>query len=234
MIYITGDKHGTIQLEDLSPENWPEGQKLTKNDYLIIAGDFGGVFFGGERDDKVLDFYESRPWTTLFVDGNHENFDLLNQYPVSEWNGGKVHFIRPSIIHLMRGQIFTIEGRTFFTMGGATSLDKGIVRDVGHFWWEEELPCWEEYVEADRNLELHGNKVDYIVTHCCSPRQFYSFAARRFSSFQSDNLTDYLNELEKRVSFTHWYYGHHHEDIEVDERHTMLCRKVVRVETFCE
>lgn len=65
-----------------------------------------------------------RPFTTLFVDGNHEIFDLLNAYPVENWHGGKIHRIAPSIIHLMRGQLFDIEGKSFFTMGGAESHDR--------------------------------------------------------------------------------------------------------------
>lgn len=229
MIYITGDKHGSLQLEDLNKLNWPEGQELTKEDFLIVAGDWGGLFYGGEKDQAVLDFYEAQPWTTLFVEGNHENFELLNAYPIEDWHGGKVQFIRPSVIHLMRGQIYEVDGKSFFTMGGATSIDKGYARWEGFFWWKEELPSWEEYMEADCNLEAHHNEVDYIITHCCSARQFYRFNAGSYASFQNDSLTDYMDELEKRVRFKHWYYGHHHEDIEVDEQHTMLYRKVVRI-----
>ena len=229
MIYITGDKHGSYQLDDLSAANWPEGQDLSKNDYLIIAGDFGGVFYGDEKDKKVLDFYESCSWTTLFIDGNHENSDLLSQYAITEWNGGKVQYISPSIIHLMRGQVYTIDGKTFFTMGGATSTDKDY-RIEGKSWWRAELPSGEEFYEADKNLEINNNKVDYVITHCCSARQYYRFAAVHFHSFVRDNLTDYLDELEKRLSFKHWYYGHHHEDLNVDDSHTMLCRSVVKIE----
>lgn len=230
MIFITGDKHGAYQLDDISDSNWPEGQSLSKDDYLIIAGDFGGVFYGDKRDDRVLDYYESCPWTTLFVDGNHENFDLLAQYPTTEWNEGKVQFIRPSVIHLMRGQVYKIDGKTFFTMGGATSVDRNL-RVEGKSWWREELPSGEEYFEADNNLALHKNRVDYIITHCCSARQYYRFAAVHFQEFVRDNLTDYLDEIEKRVEFKLWWYGHHHQDINVDEKHTMVCRKVVRIST---
>ena len=229
MIYITGDKHGSYQLNDLCATSWPEGQKLSKNDFLIIAGDFGGVFYGDEKDNEVLDFYESSPWTTLFIDGNHENFDLLAQYPVTEWNGGKIQYIRPTLIHLMRGQVDTIDDKLFFTMGGATSVDKDY-RIEGKSWWRAELPSGEEYYEADKNLMTNNNSVDYVITHCCSARQYYRFAAVHFNSFVRDNLTDYLDELEIRLSFKHWYYGHHHEDICVDDNHTMLCRKVVKIE----
>jgi hypothetical protein len=47
----------------------------------------------------------------------------LNAYPVEEWHGGKVHKIRPSVIHLMRGQVYELQGKKFFTFGGAQSHD---------------------------------------------------------------------------------------------------------------
>lgn len=51
---------------------------------MIICGDFGGIWDGSEAEQQVLDWLENRPFTTLFVDGNHENFDLLHTCPVQE------------------------------------------------------------------------------------------------------------------------------------------------------
>ena len=102
---------------------------MTKKDYVIIAGDFGGAWQKEDRfikkEARHLKTLEDRPFTTLFIDGNHENFDRLNSYPVKEWNGGHVHEIAPSILHLMRGEIYNIEGISFFTFGGARSHDIG-------------------------------------------------------------------------------------------------------------
>ena len=225
-VYITGDKHGELGLIDLV--NWSEGKNLSKDDYLIIAGDFGGLFYGSSKDEKILQFYENQPYTTLFIDGNHENFDLLESYPVEEWHGGKIHRISPSIIHLMRGQIFYFEGHSIFTMGGATSTDRGM-RINKKSWWSRELPAYEEYLEADDNLAKHNNKVDYIVTHCCSARQYYRFSGCGLSGFYHDPLTDYFDEIERQVKFTHWWYGHWHDDINVDSEHTMITRKIIKI-----
>ena len=38
MIYVTGDTHGNF--ERFRPEYFPEQAKLTKNDIVIIAGDY--------------------------------------------------------------------------------------------------------------------------------------------------------------------------------------------------
>ena len=140
MILITGDTHGTIDYNKIKIIN--NANILSKDDYLIIAGDFGGLFFEKELE-KQLSYYTKLPFMVLFVDGNHENFDLINSYPVSIWNGGKVHIIKDNIIHLMRGQIFTIEGKTIFTFGGGTSIDK-MFRKEHVSWWKEEIPSEEE------------------------------------------------------------------------------------------
>ena len=95
---------------------------MTKQDYVIICGDFGGVWDGSKREKYWLDWLEDKPFTTLFVSGNHENYNLLSEYATEYWHGGKVQFIRPTIVHLMRGQVFDLCGKRFFTMGGASSL----------------------------------------------------------------------------------------------------------------
>jgi len=124
MIYITGDTHGIIDWGKINTSRFPEQKDLTKDDYLIVLGDFGGVWGDADQDRYIQKTYGERNFTTLFIDGNHENHDLLDSYPVEEWCGGKVHRITDSIIHLMRGQVFVINGIKFFTMGGAESTDK--------------------------------------------------------------------------------------------------------------
>ena len=109
MIYITGDCHR--EYRRFNTQNFPEQKEMTKEDYVIVCGDFGGVW-SFEKEDKeekhLLDWLEEKPFTTLYVDGNHENFDRLYGYPIENWQGGKVHKIRPSVLHLMRGQDFEI------------------------------------------------------------------------------------------------------------------------------
>ena len=120
-LYITGDTHGDFSR--FRPESFYEQERLTKEDVILVAGDFGGVWYGDSRDDAGLNFLDSRPFTTAFVSGNHENYDALARYPMELWHGGKVQPIRPHVLHLMRGQVFELAGRTFFTMGGAASHD---------------------------------------------------------------------------------------------------------------
>jgi hypothetical protein len=121
MVYVTGDTHAEW-MKRLNCNSFPEQREMTKDDFVIICGDFG-IWDDSRREKYNLDWLEARPFTTLFVSGNHENYDILDSVPVSEWHGGNVNFIRPSVIHLMRGQIFNIGGKTYFTFGGARSHD---------------------------------------------------------------------------------------------------------------
>ena len=128
MIYVTGDTHSDVTR--LSEEVFVEQCEMTKDDYVVILGDFGLIweYKGETRDERYcLDWLNDAPFTTLFIDGNHENFTRLYGYPVKEWHGGHVHEIRPSVLHLMRGEIFDIDGASCFAFGGAPSHDiKGL------------------------------------------------------------------------------------------------------------
>lgn len=87
MVYITGDTHGAFDIHKINPREFKAAEHLTKDDYVIICGDFGCIWDGGSSDRFWLNWLESLEWNTLFIDGNHENFDVLNSYPEIEWHG---------------------------------------------------------------------------------------------------------------------------------------------------
>lgn len=231
MIYITGDLHGEIDKAKLTTKNFPAQRELTKNDYVIIAGDFGGIWSGGKQDEWLLDWLESRNFTTLFVDGNHENFDLLYQFPIMDWNGGKIHQIRPSIIHLMRGQVFTIEGKKIFTFGGAESVDKQFRKEFIS-WWREEIPSRREFEEGIRNLEKHDMTVDYVITHT-APRDIIGQLNSFFGDKINDSTSEMLNYFKKSIRFKHWFFGHFHTNKTIGKFTVLNDRIVVLQENVC-
>ena len=227
-IFITGDTHCYRDWKKLNTTNFPEQKKLTKDDYVIITGDFGGVWALDKTDKYIIKTYENRNFTTLFVDGNHENHDALDQYPVEEWNGGKIHRISDTVIHLMRGQVFNIDGKTFFTMGGAQSTDKEY-RKEGISWWSRELPSDEEYAEAIKNLEAHDFKVTYIISHCAPEDYAYDNSIMDIAR-NLNKLTGFFSSLitEYNIDFEGWYFGHYHQDTDFDKFHCMY-RNIVEV-----
>ena len=80
--------------------------QLSREDFMIICGDFGLIWEDCEEERNWLKWLEDRPWTTLWIDGNHENFDRLKSFSTEKWNGGLIQKITPHIFHLCRGQVF--------------------------------------------------------------------------------------------------------------------------------
>ena len=246
-IFITGDTHGDFTR--FKKEIFYEQTGLTKDDCVIIAGDFGGVWDGSVEERYWLDWLESKPFTTLFVSDNHENFDMLAEFPTEEWHGGMAQFVRPSVIHLLRGQVYDIQGKTFFTMGGGSShdIDGGILEPndpqfkrkcrkldhsgalyrVNHLsWWKEELPSEEEYRTARASLDRHGWSVDYIITHC-GPTSVQNELSRGF--YKTDALTDFLDEVAGRCLFRNWFFGHYHDNGIIREKFILLYEQIIQL-----
>ena len=246
-IYITGDTHGGFQR--FGSTYFPQQKNMGREDYVIITGDFGGLWDGSNKDQYWLDWLEEKPFTTLFVDGNHENFDLLNALPEKRWNGGRVHVAREHILHLMRGQVFTFGGLTWFTMGGAASHDiqdgvldpaapdferqywlmrrlRAMFRVMGVSWWPEELPGAEEYSEALANLERADWTVDCILTHCAPS----SIVKKLNPDYGTDELTDFLETVRQRCRFAWWFFGHYHRNQIVDERYILQWEQISGLE----
>ena len=249
MIYITGDIHGDPSR--FNSHSFPEQKEMTKDDYVIILGDFGLVWdYEGENKTEKwwLDWLNDKPFTTLFICGNHENFDRLYKCPVKEWNGGKVHEIRPSVLHLMRGEVFNLNGKKFFAFGGASSHDvwDGILDPIedaelinkwrydytkvfrikGMSWWKEELPTKEEMNWGEENLKKHGNSVDFILSHTPSAS---IIALLGHGHYEQDVLTNYLEDVKCNIEYTRMFSGHMHMDKQINDKDILLYKQIVRI-----
>ncbi len=224
-IYITGDTHCPIDIDKLKSKNFT--YKTTKDDYLIICGDVGIVWYGRDKEDEYWQkWLQSKPWTTLFVDGNHENHAKLDAMPVEEWHGGKVHFIKPNVIHLMRGQSYDIEGKSFFTFGGAESHDKWC-RTEDKSWWARELPSQSEIDEAMDNLDKISWNVDCVISHCAG---FTTERAIRKYYGGRNILTNFLDMLQQNLEYQKWFFGHYHTDRNVDDKRRAIYNDIIKLE----
>lgn len=248
MIFITGDTHGDW-MSRLKVESFPEQKEMTKDDYVIILGDFG-IWDDSKREKYNLDWLEDRPFTTLFVSGNHENYDILDNLPIEEWHGGKVNFIRPSVIHLTRGQVFSIEDKTFFAFGGASSHDisAGILEPddplfkekkrlldkdpfalyrINHVsWWQRELPNEEEMDNGYENLERNNGCVDYIITHS-PPASVIALLGQGL--YEQDKLTQYLENIRVHTEYKRHFMGHMHLNKAINDKDIILYEQIIRI-----
>lgn len=230
MIYITGDIHGTHSVNTrFNTRNFPEQKKLSKQDIVIVAGDFGLVWNGDKEDQYWLKWLDrTKSFTTVFIDGNHENFDLLEQYPTELWQGGLVHRINNSVLHLMRGQVYEIEGLTFFTFGGAASHDKAFRRE-GKSWWAREMPNEEEYQFGLSNLEKYQWKIDIVITHTCTAQSLTWIQQQYSTEVIVDEMHKYFQMIHNRLDYSQWYFGHFHQDVQLPDRQRLLYHDLLMI-----
>ena len=251
-LYITGDCHANFS--KFGMKNLPDQKNLTRDDYIIVCGDFG-IWHDCKEERYNLDWLAEKPFTLLFVDGNHENFDRLkNEFPVVDFHGGKAHIIRDNIYHLMRGYVFDLCGEKFFAFGGASSHDiqdgilyledyedsKALVKDYNRrteqahmlrinkiSWWKDELPTKCEMQRGRDNLKKVGYKVDYVISHCL-PQIMVTLLYG--GSSDSDTLTKYFEQLiQNGLQFKRWFAGHYHNQIRLLGKYDILYHRIERI-----
>lgn len=232
MFYITGDTHGNQikWVEQIAPV-------LSPGDTLLVCGDFGVGFWDGPywSEETFFDYLSGQAYTVLFIDGNHENFEKLNGYPVEIWCGGRVHRLRHNLIHLMRGEVYGLDGHSVFVMGGGYSMDK-CLRTAGVSWWPEEMPSEEEYRNASANLEKVKHQVDYMITHTAPSESVYYLSTLRRLGIKNTvteelPLTTFLDGLQRRVAYRHWYFGHFHADAALWRNQTAIFNSLWELES---
>lgn len=225
MIYVTGDMHGVLSRFDD-----PRLRSLKSSDTLIVCGDFGFLWDGSKEEMNVLKKLAKKKYMICFVDGTHENFDMLSKLRVKKWHGGKVHQIAGNILHLMRGQVFEIENQKIFTMGGGESPDIEIRFEM-NTWSEMEIPTRDELVEGVDNLQRYGGNVDIIITHEPPAK------IKEFLLLQNESVTGitaintYLEDVGKSCEFKHWYFGSLHLDKFISTTHVSLFTNIVNAVT---
>lgn len=228
MIYITGDMHGAV--ERLYDKQW---LKLKRGDILLICGDFGYLWNGAEQEREYIDYLSSRKFTVAFIDGTHDNMDIINSCRTTYWKGGMIHRIKGNLIHLMRGQVFNIDGYSFFAFGGGESIDKDMRIENG-LWWKEEMPTPNEMSDAAETLDNLGRKVDFILTHEPPLRVKSAMSLRAGSSFGANKLNGYFEEIDGMCEYSHWFFGSMHEDRKVTPKHSCLFKKIVPITNYIE
>jgi hypothetical protein len=127
----------------------------------------------------------------------------------------------------MRGEIFTIDGLKFFAFGGGVSIDRAY-RIEFKSWWSQEIPNYSEIENGFVNLEKNNNTVDYVLTH--SAPSNISLEVVESHHCETDQVTRMLDEFEKVIKYKKWFFGHHHIDKNVDEKHWLLYNRVMKLE----
>lgn len=219
MIYVTGDMHG-----DISRFSERSIKKLKKDDTLIILGDFGFLWSGSEEEEKNLELIKNKKYKVLFLDGAHENYSLLNTYPTEQYCGGKVRALGGNLKQLLRGEIYNIEDKKIFVMGGGQSEDAEF-RVENQSWWQEELPSAEE-IESAREKLSENKVVDFVLSHDAPQKIRASLTGDRE---EGNRLCKFFDEIMYSVRYKNWYFGNYHVDRKLTKTHYAVYKKVIEI-----
>lgn len=221
MIYITGDTHGDLRRFDDS-----KIKKLKSGDNLIICGDFGFIWDGSEKEKKILNSLGNHKYNIFFVDGKHENFDLLGKYKTIDAFGSKIRHISGNLYHMLRGHIYNIENKTILAFGGGESPDKDFRLDAGT-WWSQEMPDISEMKSAVIALDSANREINYVVTH--EPPSYINKMIDR-NHFKINPLSAFFDSIVKEVKFDKWFFGCTHIDRKITSKYYSVFEDVVPVE----
>ena len=153
MIYITGDTHNTEDMSNLSSKNMKlccMEQRVDFHDILlaIVLGDFGlpwtsdceideaGIHPADHTDRYLLKWYNQKPFKILAVQGNHDNYDVIEKLSEVKMFGSKVLKVSDNVFYFKRGEVYYIEDKRYLVLGGAMSDDKAW-RKSHESWWEQ-------------------------------------------------------------------------------------------------
>lgn len=231
MIYITGDTH-----RDFSRfASFFREHKTTRDDIMVILGDVGVNFYDDASDFLVKDLLNAYPITFFCIHGNHEmRPGTIPTYKTKVWHGGTVWYEKafPYLLFAKDGEMYELQGKKIIVIGGAYSVDKEYRLDNemqggGKTWWEDEQPDEETKRCVEERLASGQWKVDYVFSHTCPLRHepkelFLSFINQ---SEVDDSTERWLDTIEDRLTFDHWYFGHFHGD-KHDGKFTMLFEKI--------
>lgn len=208
---IVGDTHGRYGwIKVLAREALAQSCSV-----ILSVGDFGFWEHSGDgrvfldETSKLLAKHDLELW---WVDGNHENHELLRV----KYGAGRDHTelwpIRDRLFYIPRGHRWEWDGVKFLGLGGAYSIDQD-ARVQGVSWWPEET-----ITTAEAYLAIRGGRVDVMITHDCptgvdplppNPLGIWpeAYANRKV-------LTSVVDEVQP----TYLFHGHYHH------RHTAMLR----------
>lgn len=215
MIYVTGDIHGDF--EAFSARNL---RQLKRGDKLIVAGDFGFIWDQSKKEQKNLDKLARKKFDILFVDGAHENFELLRQYEEVDLYCGKGYKLASNIYCLKRGEFYLIDGKTVFALGG------GLDPYAENFGEPPSMPTDDEFKYAVDSIQAHHRRVDLIVTHE-APASVKKLIDRNATV---NDLNIFLDTVLHNTAYGQWFFGSLHEDRKVSDKLTCVFEEVHRVE----
>lgn len=171
--------------------------------HIIACGDFG-YWVHNQWGVKFVDGIARMAQTTgiqvLWVDGNHENHDILNDLLAKHGDTEPIPTPNEWVKWIPRGCKFQIGNNTFMGYGGAFSVDKAD-RTEGESWWAGET------IDPAHVAALPEDRVNFLVTHDAPLGAIISYKDDIPESVEQRRL---VSEIVDKVQPDIVVCGHHH------------------------
>lgn len=222
-VYITGDTHGSFD----RVIRFCREQDTVLDNTFIILGDAGVNYHGGEKDVALKNILTKIPVTFFCIHGNHEQRPSPELgYELGEYHGGKVWVEPgyPNILFTIDGEVYEFCKRACIVIGGAYSVDKWYRLRNGWGWWHDEQPSEEIKAKVEQVLAEHDWKIDVVLSHTCPLRYepIEVFLPGIDQSTVDSSTEEWLDGIEQRLDYKHWYCGHFHTEKKIDKLQFMF------------
>lgn len=227
-IFVTGDKHGVY--ESLSDKL--KKAATTTNDVVVVLGDNGTLYHGGEKDRGKKKLVSNISATFILLRGNHDKRPSAKEYnhektyiETREYAG--VFYVDPdfpNVLYTLEYGWYRFGHRLVFVICGAYSVDKYFrlkmqKRGYKHYlWFEDEQLSQQEQELAEQELKQqnmwpfdimsHTVPLKYKPTDCLLPNINQETV--------DQSMEEWLDELENKYEYVNWYCGHWHINRSID------------------
>jgi hypothetical protein len=215
-ILVAGDWHGDQAWALNVIKRVPQLLAAERTRLVLQLGDFG-IWAGpdGRRYLAAVGWALEQVGAQLwFLDGNHEDFTLLDAAAGAVGGGVRVQ-VAPGIFHLPRGHRWAWHGRTWLACGGGVSLDRA-TRTEGRDWWPQE-----EITPAQAAAITGGGRAEVLACHDCPSGVRHTFGRppREWAPAdlaRNDAHRQRLQQIADAVQPAHVLHGHLHRAYQRD------------------
>lgn len=157
-VVLAGDWHGNYRYAHRVIVNYPG--------VIVHVGDFGVFPYDNDNLGFVAGVDEAAKFNdslVLFIDGNHENFDWLEDQPVDD---DGVRRLTDHVWHLPRGFWWQWHHLNWVALGGAVSIDQNYRRQ-GVDWFPQEKINDNDVITTIYPAVNDNVHADVMITHDC-------------------------------------------------------------------
>ncbi len=208
---------------------------------LFICGDFtDNRNDTKEGEDMHLpDYMRDLPYPVFFIDGNHEDYNVLKRLPEIDEAEREVLLKKhgcnvernntrkaaDGIYYLKRGSVCTADGFSILAIGASTT-GPGYKKNHPDIWQPDEDLTPEDEERISDAISKNNNTFDLVMTHTVPERMVRAWFPEKDLSVTND----ILYRVWKKISYRYWMFGHFHQDIDYPEKFHCLYRDIILFE----